>query len=557
MITVHASTITAVPTNNGLGAILPSSCVVTQEINGEYELKLIHPKDEYGKWERLENDNILYVPTPDGTQLFRIYRVRKNIDGDIEVNARHIFYDLLGNLVESLTLVADAGEAAIDAILAATQYATTFTGSSDIATTQNATYIRKNPVQILISDDDNSFVNRWGGEISRNNFSIAMNTSIGSASGRVISYKKNLTGVDCQEEYSNVVTRIMPTGLNTDDTVLYLDPSKYVDSAHIADYPHPRIKHVHFTDVKVGREVDGAVPYATIAAGRAELTARAAALYALGCDLPETSIDVQFRELGDTEEYQQYIQLSTIQLGDTVSVKHDNTDLSLRVISYEWDALRGRHNKIRLGDQRPNIGQSVIDADIDISILKTDYSNAVKQNETYNAVYINHSEGFVAEATVGGKAIKTTVNATDGMAITSDTTKVFGVTPDGSCGVVRLTHPTDDSAYLQMGDVAGEAGRIAATLFQATGGAYTTPRRRLIFKSYGITATQIQGIPNTSTGDVEGQSILSFSHGDAVINLSDSTKFGVANITLGLNVLGVNATGFYKSTDGGTTKTYF
>ena len=415
MITVHASTITAVPTNNGLGTLVPTSCVVTQEINGEYELEMTHPRDEYGKWERLVNKNILYVPTPDGTQLFRIYRTKKNINGDIEVNARHIFYDLSHNIIEYLDIGTDAGEAAIDAILGATQYSTTFTGSSDIATVSGAVYVRKNPVQILLGNDDNGWLKKWGGEIQRDNFSIAMNASIGADNSRVVAYKKNLTGVDAQEEDSNVVTRIMPTGLNSDDTVLYLDPSKYVDSALIGSYPHPRIKHVHFADVKVGKEVDGVVLYATQAAARAELENRADALIALGCDRPEVSIDIEFRELGDTEEYQQYIQLSTIQLGDTITVQHEDLgiDLDLRAISYEWDALRGRHNKIRLGDKRPNIGQSVVDIDIDISSLREDYSNAVKQGETYNAVKIDHTDGFAATATIGGVPVRARFNASE------------------------------------------------------------------------------------------------------------------------------------------------
>jgi len=425
MITVHASTITAVPTNNGLGALAPTACPVMQEINGEYELELTHPKDEYGKWERLVNDNILYVPTPDGAQLFRIYRVRKNILGEIVANARHIFYDLLGNIIETLALTADTGEEAIDAILGATQYATTFTGLSDIATTQNASYALVNPVQALISDDDNSFLNKWGGEIQRDNFSIAINSSIGADNGRVVSYKKNMTGVDAQTDYTNVVTRIMPTGLNEDDTVLYL-AAKYVDSAHIADYPHPRIKHVHFADIKVGKVVDGVVLYADIAAARTELTARANALLALNCDQPEVSIDVEFAELGDTEEYQQYINLSTVQLGDTIHIVYDLIDTDLRVVSYKWDALRGRHDQIRLGAKRPNIGKSVVDIDIDISILKNDYTGVVKQNEKYNEVYINHTEGFVSEATVDGIVMKVRANGTDGFELLADGVVVGG-----------------------------------------------------------------------------------------------------------------------------------
>ena len=42
--------------NNGFGPINPSSCQVTEMLNGEHELTMIHPIDEIGKWQRLEGD---------------------------------------------------------------------------------------------------------------------------------------------------------------------------------------------------------------------------------------------------------------------------------------------------------------------------------------------------------------------------------------------------------------------------------------------------------------------------------------------------------------------
>ena len=509
MITVHASTITAVPSDMGYGAIVPNECVVFQEVNGEYELEMTHPMDEYGKWERLQNDRILYVPTPDGTQLFRIYRTRKNIKGEIEVKARHIFYDLLGNIVESLTITAEAGEAAVDAVLGATQYATTFTGSSDIATTSSAVYVRKNPVQILLGDDDNGWLTKWGGEIQRNNFSIAMNTSIGADNGRVVAYRKNLTGVDAQEDYTNVVTRIMPTGLNTDDTVLYLDPSKYVDSSHVNDYPHPRIKHVHFSDVKV--TADGL--YTSVAAARAELDARADALFALGCDLPEVSIDVEFQELGDTEEYQQYVNLGTIQLGDTVTVQHEGLgiDLDLRVVSYEWDALKGRHNSIRLGALRPNIGSSVVDIDIDLSALREDYSNAVKQGDTYNAVKIDHTDGLVITSTVDGVVTEVRASGDNGFELVADGVVVgkFAVVNELARLLTSvIASPNSPTDYISLEEDPDTSGRDAMRYFALNG---STWYEHLRIKR-GLPNTDIVRLPPTAASSA--QLILSTATGN-------------------------------------------
>ncbi len=50
--------------NNGLGAVMPMSCTVTETLNGEWELTLVHAIDEFGKWTRLSEGRILRAPVP-------------------------------------------------------------------------------------------------------------------------------------------------------------------------------------------------------------------------------------------------------------------------------------------------------------------------------------------------------------------------------------------------------------------------------------------------------------------------------------------------------------
>ncbi len=50
--------------NNGLGAVNPQSCTVTETLNGEWELTLVHPIDDLGKWQRLTEGCILRAPVP-------------------------------------------------------------------------------------------------------------------------------------------------------------------------------------------------------------------------------------------------------------------------------------------------------------------------------------------------------------------------------------------------------------------------------------------------------------------------------------------------------------
>ena len=52
---------------NGLGTISPSSALVKETLNGEYELEIVHPLDETGKWHRLKEGYIIRAPVPSAT----------------------------------------------------------------------------------------------------------------------------------------------------------------------------------------------------------------------------------------------------------------------------------------------------------------------------------------------------------------------------------------------------------------------------------------------------------------------------------------------------------
>lgn len=441
MINVFAAAETAF-TSNGLAILAPISAIVREQINGEYSLTARFTQEDAAY---LIEDRVLQCNTPsrgplleNGRQLFRISEITATLDGNVEVYALHIFYDLADYFIEDVYPTAKNGQEALDIILAGTTEAHAFTGYSNIATVQNARIELKSPVTALLqASEDNCFLNRWGGEIERDNYVVRMLTRKGADNGVQIRYRKNLTGLTAKTDMKTVVTRIMPTGLYEDDTLLEL-AAKYVDSANIGLYKNIKIVRVHYSDVKVSTAVDALYP--TEAAARAEMQARAEALFAAGCDLPTMSLDVQLIALADTAEYAQYSALETIYLGDTVDVIHEplNVDVSLRMTEYEYDSELQRYVRLTIGDLPENIGTSVIDAGIDISALKnTIEQNVLKRGAKYNAVSISHDEGFVAEATLGANLYKIQMNATDGIAIYKGATKIFGI--DSATGKITIT----------------------------------------------------------------------------------------------------------------------
>ncbi|HEX3017807.1 MAG TPA: phage tail spike protein [Caproicibacter sp.] len=357
--------------NDGLGAVTPSSCVVSEEINGAFELELTHPVDSFGKWKRLQKNNIIRANTHRGLQAFRIYRVVKNaVEGTVKVNARHIFYDLLANFVEDVRPTGKTGAEAGQQILSGCQYLTPFSFTSDITHTATAYFIRQSPVQAFLGDTDQAFISRWGGEIVRDNFSIAINTRLGADNGVRIAYGKNMAGLEFQEDASGVATRILPKALTEDNQVLLL-PEKYIDSSHISEYPFPIVSMLD-TGFQVGKEIDSAIPYPTVDSCYEAMRQYVADRYLAEADIPKLSLSVDFVDWKDITGYEKYKSLLTVSLGDDVTVDYApfGVSVKLRVCSVSYNCLTDRFETLTVGEKRISVVNSINSASQQISEVK-------------------------------------------------------------------------------------------------------------------------------------------------------------------------------------------
>ncbi|KXL53511.1 prophage endopeptidase tail [Anaerotignum neopropionicum] len=389
MITIHEKNSTSF-NNLGLGALLPSLCSVTEELNGIYELEMEHPYDEWGKWEKLEKERIIYASTPRGKQPFRIYHVRPDMDG-ITVNARHIFYDLLDNLCLSVN-VTGTPQAILNAIQAAFVFTQSFTLSTTMSGTGTVVTSKENPISILLNGDDDasSFVKTFGGEILRDGFTVTMKTSIGQDRGVAIRYGKNLVGLEVSEDISDVATRIYAYGKNG-----VAMSGLYRDSPYIGNYQYPKI--YVFEDSSLTA---------------AQLPAAVQELFDGGCDLPKVNIKADFQMLSKTEEYKEYAVLEEVWLGDVVTVSNVKIGFhkKAKVISYEWDCLLERYNSVELGDFVPDLTSSITSGEKSLATA-TSASTEVKQ--VFNIIN--------GKATINTDGLYICVDGTS----TANATKVF------------------------------------------------------------------------------------------------------------------------------------
>ena len=439
---------------NGIGPLCPSSCEVSETLNGEYELTMVHPLDELGKWQRIESGRILRVPVPsamtphvnlitqatteiyktngssrpirsststkgkvlakykknkevaliektsstwylvvgpDGKQgymqkshltyvrtdyslaeatgevvepsqqrdqPFRIYRVVPELD-KITVYARHIFYDLLDNMIKSYKPnKARIGSVVVQGISDSCLSGHDFTFYSDLDSVADeeeleddantVDFVNINPVDALIGDS--GVVHLYGGELARDWFDVYLIKRVGLDSGVQIREGKNLLGINYDVDDTDVITRIMPTGEDKDGELLYL-PETYVDSPHVDEYPNARWSHLAVEDCKENPKKTKDNPKKTKEQCYTQMRNAAQKEFDNGCDLPKVTLTVDFINCAETEEYRQYGHLQNIYLGDGVRVitKRLGIAVTLRMTEYSFDCLTRKYTKMTLG----------------------------------------------------------------------------------------------------------------------------------------------------------------------------------------------------------------
>ena len=339
--------------NNGLKILSPTSAKITRNlIEYTYQLELTHLLDEKGMM--LTEERILGY----NGQYFRISSIRRNLK-EVSVIAKHIFFDLNKNFIEDINIKNKTGSMALAHILGGTSYPHSFSATSDIDTVASSRLVRKNVVSALIGDTDNSFINRWGGELDIDGFTFKLNEQIGKDDGYTIRYGKNLTGLDLQLNMLEVVTRIRPVGFDG----IEID-GLYVDSPYIDNYALPIIKEIKYENVKwtgspnyEEREDDDSYIYDNLAEAQAKLIELATNEFIVNeIDLPKTTINIEFIELSKTEEYKHLKFLQNINIGDTVHIYHKPLDINLksRCIEYVYDCILNKYETITLGSYTKN-----------------------------------------------------------------------------------------------------------------------------------------------------------------------------------------------------------
>lgn len=432
----------------------------------------------------LQEEVILKVLMDYGEEIFRVSKVSVGTRY-IDIVARQI------TIADSLTLwLEDVRPTNLNGTAAANYLVSNATGTkeiqviSDIQATSTAYYIRMSLYKAL-HDGDNSFLNRWGGEVLRRGYIEYINTHIGIDRGFTVREGKNLTGFECGSNIDSLITRAKGQGY---DGIL----GNYIDSPLINNYSKVYTEVIKYDDVKVKGE-NNDEGYDTLAQAQAELDRRIKEEYSKnGIDKIKATYNINFVQLEKTEEYKDYIIAERVYLGDTIRVYIPklNTDIKVRAISKKYDVLAQKTKEIELSnyiEPKPLSIKQIIDRlesiDSTDSILQQAKDNAsvlIKSGLKNSYVIVRGNEIIIGDT----KDINTMTNVWrfNNGGLGHSKTGYYGtygtaITQDGSIVADFITTGVLNAGLIKTGSITSVDGKVSINLdngnLDVKGGALT------------------------------------------------------------------------------------
>jgi hypothetical protein len=375
------------------------SCEVSEERNGKYELEMVYPASGANST-KLVSDRIIEVDCPlrdsIGKNLFRIYRVERDLGGRVYVYARQISFDLsyyvaTGSGIEGvpggITVFADSGGAhsygwnlrkISNAYLPFTfggdaEYDTTITGAGFQQAWSSCTSIRSYLGGEELTGYDLNALQRFGGEYEFTNWAVNLWEERGVDTGVTITYGTNVADLMADDDLDGVYTSVCFFAIETDGISYTKYCSDVFDTSYASLFPYPRVKTVDYSADVLKRFPDGGATAEQITA----MLNSAAQAYANAHNAegnPVRKLEVDAVEAAITNVY----------LCDTLHVfyhRHGlDVDARMKITGYTWDVLMQRYNTITLGAIQTSLAKIIADNGSKADVLALQNVAASTQN---------------------------------------------------------------------------------------------------------------------------------------------------------------------------------
>lgn len=346
---------------NGIGRLMPISCIVTEERNSIFELDMT-VKIGCKHFEDIKQSAIVLAkPSPGrNPQPFRIYYVSRPINGKVKVKAEHLSYQL--NYIPVMPFSTVNGvQNALDGFKTNAAESCPFTFWTDISSSSSYSITAPESIRHYLGGVRGSILDVFGGEYEWDMYAVKLHGSRGKVRDVTLRYGKNITDLRQEENIANTFTGVCPYWQSTEGQLVTL-PEKVIHSANAGNFPFQRTITKDFSD-----KFDNAPTEAQLRAYTQSYVG------STGVGIPHVSIDVSFVDLAQTEEYKDLLSLQEVELCDTIKVEFPELGVSTteKITKTVYDVLAERYTKIGVGDVRSSLAKTIEEQIDTVSYMPT------------------------------------------------------------------------------------------------------------------------------------------------------------------------------------------
>ena len=325
--------------SNGLAVLDPISCTSWHD-DDRWDVELTHPLDEWGKWKYLLPENIIKVRG----QLFRIDRYLPKISGSerlVNIHASHISTDMAAQIIRQATFGGGTAPQFIDFAFSSVDepfyseglQAYEFEGYSDISGVSGETELVNCSLWAAIVGADNCLLNRYGGELYRDNFYFSVCTRMQYAKDNAfrLRYSLDMTEISQTIDYTDFCTELH--GRDNFGNAYAICWTGVDWAVH-----HPRQRAVSFT-------------YSDFDTAFDSLVHDVETLF-FASDYPKVTYDMSLANLKNDPRYADFIQLQDYHYGDSGSIYCPELDIDTvqKIVAEQRDELTGDVLRMTLGN---------------------------------------------------------------------------------------------------------------------------------------------------------------------------------------------------------------
>ena len=330
-------------TSGGLGFLSDcTSCKVTEERNGVFECEFTYPITG-PLYKLIQEKAIIYAAHDDSRipQPFDIYARSAPINGLVTFYAHHISYRLSNAVGMPFTATSCSDAMAKIQANIITDRDDDFTFWTNKTTAGAYEKTVPSIVRTTLGGEEGSLLDIYGrGDYEFDKFAVRLYQNKGTDTDVEIRYGKNLINIEQKVDDSNSYNAIVPYWMNESDGTLVTLPEGYVSyddgTAYIIAVPFPMNDYFE------------SVPTVAQMRQKAQQLLDSSDAWA-----PSQSVAINFAQLWQTEEYEQYAPLQRVKLCDTVRVYYPELGVDAvreRVVKTVYNTLLDRYDEITLDE---------------------------------------------------------------------------------------------------------------------------------------------------------------------------------------------------------------